>query len=136
MHNLSLDYLLFSAPLFFRVATDHMATGCTATRIKKILHNVIGKRKIVLCNLKGKTSMQKSPNMLTKQFVFTNSNSNSFIGTNSSTGYGYSPITGYLKLPKCLGITEMAFKVTEMPNGKTQWPGIRCYFSENFMKIG
>ena len=41
--------------------------------------------------------MQKSPNMLTKQFVFTNSNSNSFIGTNSSTGYGYSPITGYLE---------------------------------------
>jgi hypothetical protein len=35
--------------------------------------------------------------MLTKQFVFTNSNSNSFIGTNSSTGYGYSPITGYLE---------------------------------------
>jgi hypothetical protein len=38
-------------------------------------------------------------------------------------------------------ITEMPFKVNEMPHGKTQWPGIRCVillqtFSENFMKIG
>ena len=85
--------------------------------------------------------MQKSPNMLTKQFVFTNSNSNSFIGTNSSTGYGYSPVTGYLEveLPKCPRITEMAFKVTEMPNGKTQCPGIRCVillqkFYENWLR--
>jgi hypothetical protein len=46
-----------------------------------------------------------------------------------------------VELPKCPGITEMPFKVTEMSNGKTQYPGIRCVillqtFSENILKIG
>ena len=38
----------------------------------------------------------------------------------------------------CPGITEMPFKVIEMPNGKMQCPEIRCVillktFSENFV---